>query len=134
MAYEASQPLKVGNFTAAADLSAKQYYFVKLASATTVDVCSAVTDLPIGVLQNKPTLGQPAEIVVLGVTKINVDADLAALDFIATSADGQAQTFTVGTDTTAYGVGRCITEPGAAGEIHTAIVNCVMPFRGITGI
>ena len=46
MAYEASQ-ICFGNLTAAADLSAKQYHFVKLASATTVNVCDAVTDVPV---------------------------------------------------------------------------------------
>jgi hypothetical protein len=134
MAYEGQQPLKLGEFTAAADLSGKQYYFVKLASATTVDVCSAVTDIPIGVLQNKPTSGQAAEVVTIGQTKISADANLGQGDLIATSSDGQAQTFTAGTDTTAYCVGRVITDPAAAGEIHTAIVNCVNPFRGIAGI
>jgi hypothetical protein len=39
MAYEGAQ-IKLGNLVAAADLSAKQFYFVKLASATTVNVCS----------------------------------------------------------------------------------------------
>ena len=59
MAYE-SPGIDIGTFTAAADLSAKQFYFVKLASATTVNVCTAITDLPIGILQNDPASGEQA--------------------------------------------------------------------------
>ena len=54
------QGFDIGFFTASADLSAKQYYFVKLSSETKVTVCSAVTDKPIGVLQNKPASGEQA--------------------------------------------------------------------------
>ena len=57
MAYEAAQ-VKVGQFTASADLSGKQYHFVKMSGNNTVTVCAAITDVPIGVLQNTPTSGQ----------------------------------------------------------------------------
>ena len=86
MAYE-SVGTDLGFFTAAADLSAKQYYFVKLASSTTVNVCAAVTDKPIGVLQNKPESGEQAIVRVFGVSKISADATLAAGDVIGTPAD-----------------------------------------------
>jgi hypothetical protein len=134
MAYENQFALKIGTLAAASDLSGKQYRLVKLASATTVDVCSAITDVPIGVLQNKPTSGQAAEILVIGLTKISVDADIAALDWIGPSNDGQAAKVTIGTDTTVHIVGKVITEPGGADEIHTAVVNCVTPVRGLTNI
>ena len=61
MAYEGPQ-IKLPGLTANADLSAKQYYYVKLVGAGLVDVCSAVTDIPIGVLQNNPVSGMPAEV------------------------------------------------------------------------
>lgn len=133
MAVEGSQPFKLGHLVANADLSAHQYKFVKLDSGGVAAV-SAVTDKVIGVLQNKPKAGQPCEIVTLGMTKVQADADLAFDDLIATSADGQAQTFTAGTDTTAFCAGRMISDPGAAGELATAIVNCIAGWRGITGI
>lgn len=134
MAWDAEQGLKIPGLTANSDLRTKQYYFVKLTSPSKVDVCSAVTDVPIGVLQNKPAAGQPAEIVGFGVTKISIDADIDALDWIGPSVDGQAAKVTVGTDTTVHIAGRVLTEPGAANEIHTAIVNCVTPVRGLTNI
>ncbi len=120
MAYEGAV-LKIGNLTAAADLSAKQFYFVKLASATTVNVCSGVTDKPIGVLQNTPTSGQAAEIVFFGISKVSADGTTAAGDLLGTSADGQAAVYTT-TDTTKYVCGQAI-EAGAAGNTVTAYIN-----------
>lgn len=121
MAYEASQ-INFGNLTAAADLSAKQYHFVKLASATTVNVCTAVTDVPIGVLQNTPASGGAAEICLFGISKIVADATLAAGNVIGSSADSQAQPLTVGTETTVYTCGQAITA-ASAGETSTAFIN-----------
>lgn len=121
MAYESPQ-VSIGTLTAAADLSAKQYHFVKLASATTVNVCTAVTDVPIGVLQNKPTSGQAAEVCLFGVSKVVADATLAAGNVIGTSADSQAQPLTVGTETTVYTCGQAI-EAASAGETAAAFIN-----------
>jgi len=129
MAYKASQPLKI-TMTAGADLSAKQFYFVKISGVNTVDVCSAATDKPVGVLQNKPTSGQAAEIVVIGVTKVSSDAGLTAGNLIGTSGDGQADAKTPGTDTTEYIVGQMLTTTGAAAVIGTAVINCASPTRG----
>lgn len=121
MAYESPQT-NIGTFTASADLSAKQFYFVKLSSATQVTVCAAVTDVPIGVLQNKPTSGQQAIVCVFGVSKVSADATLAAGNVIGTSADGQAQPLTVGTETTVYTCGQAISA-ASAGETGTAFIN-----------
>lgn len=121
MAYESPQ-INIGTLTAAADLSGKQYYFVKLASESTVNVCSAVTDVPIGVLQNTPASGESAQITVFGLSKVSADATLAAGDVIGTSADGQAQPLTVGTETTVYTCGQAITA-GDAGTLQTAFIN-----------
>jgi len=121
MAYEGAQ-IKMGNLTAASDLSAKQYYFVKLASATTVDVCTAITDKPIGVLQNTPTAGQSAEICIFGITKVSADGNLTAGNLIGTSSDSQADAITAGTDTTVYVMGQAI-EAGAAGQTVTMFLN-----------
>ncbi len=120
-AYEMSQ-LTFGTLTAAADLSSKQYHIVKLASATTVNVCSAITDVPIGILQNDPESGEVAEICFLGISKIVADGTIAAGNLIATSADGQADAVAAGTDTTVYPVGQAI-GAASAGETFTAYIN-----------
>ena len=121
MAYE-SVGTDLGFFTAAADLSSKQFYFVKLASSSTVNVCAAVTDKPIGILQNKPESGEQAVVRVFGVSKVSADATLAAGDVIGTAADGQAQPISLGSETTVHVCGQAI-EAGSAGEILTAFIN-----------
>lgn len=129
MAYE--NPLFSITLPAAADLSTKQYYFVKLNSSGQVDVCSANTDIPVGVLQNKPTAaGGAAEVMVVGVSKVSGDADLTKGNQIGTSADGQAAAYVNGTDTTKYVVGQVLLDNGAAGGIITALINCANPHRG----
>ena len=128
MAYQASQPLKL-SLVAGADLSGKQYYFVKLNASGEAVVCDAVTDRPVGVLQNKPIAGRTAEITVIGVTKVSSDAGITAGAAIGTSVDGQAVTKTIGTDTTNFVVGQMLTTTGAADVIGTAIVNCAAPTR-----
>lgn len=128
MAYEASQPLK-HTFVAGADLSAKQYHFVKLESDGEIVACSGITDRPIGVLQNDPVAGQEAEVVITGITKVIADEALAAGDVIATSADGQAQVCVVGTETTVYSVGQVLLGAGAASRVATAVIDCAAPGR-----
>lgn len=121
MAYEAAQ-IKVGNFTASADLSAKQYHFVKMSGNNTVTVCAAITDVPIGVLQNTPSSGQAASVCLFGITKVVADGTLAAGNLIGTSADGQADAIVAGTDTTVYTMGIAL-NAAAAGETVEMFVN-----------
>jgi hypothetical protein len=121
MAYE-SPSITIGTLTAAADLSAKQYHFVVLASATTVNVCTAITNAPIGILQNNPESGQQAVVQVFGVSKVVADGTLAAGNFIGTSADAQADAISPGTDTTVYMTGQCI-QAASAGETTTMFLN-----------
>lgn len=121
---------KPPGFKAAADLSAKQYYFVKQTAAGEVNVCTGATDKPIGVLQNKPESGEDAEIISFGITKVSADAALSVDDLIGTSADSQADAKTPGSDTTEYVVGRVLTATTAAGGLATAMINCMNPHRG----
>ena len=114
--------MKIGTLKAAADLSAKQYHIVKLASATTVNVCSAITDVPIGVLLNKPESGEVAEICIMGVSKIVADGTIAAGNLLGTSADGQADAIAAGSDTTVYTIGQAI-GAASAGETFTALIS-----------
>ena len=122
-AYDFTSANDIGTLTAAADLSAKQYYFVKLASATTVTVCAAITDKPIGVLQNNPTAGQQAIVRPFGVSEMSADGTIAVGASLGTSSDGQADSIVAGTDTTVYLVGTAI-GAASAGETFTALINC----------
>lgn len=118
-------------FKAAGDLSTKQFYFVKLSAAHTVDVCSGATDKPIGVLQNKPSAaGQEAEVCVVGWTKVSSNGSVSAGDLIGTSGDGQGDTKAAGTDTTEYICGQAITAGTTAGDVFEAIIDCASIGRG----
>lgn len=117
------------SFKAGGDLSAKQFYFVKLSAADTVVVCSGATDIPVGVLQNKPAQNETAEVLILGESKVSADAALAVGVQIGTSADGQADAKTVSTDSTEYVCGTVTVASGAAADICSALINCINPHR-----
>ena len=63
------QVLTTITLPAGADLSTHQYKVVKLNSSGQVILMAAASDFPLGILQNKPTSGQAATVVVSGVSK-----------------------------------------------------------------
>lgn len=52
----------LGIYNAAADLRTQQYRGVKISGSRTIGAIVASTDKPIGILQNKPNIGEPCEI------------------------------------------------------------------------
>lgn len=129
MAYEvAGYALRI-TLPAGADLSAKQYFFVKVNTSGQAVLCSGLTDKPIGVLQNTPKSGEEAAIVVVGGTKVVASASLDEGTLIGTTAAGKAGAKTPGSDITNYVVGTVILAAGADNEILTAVVNCANPHR-----
>ncbi len=128
MAVEAQGAYILKSWLAGADLSAAQFMFVKL-SGSTVVLCAAETDVPVGVLQNKPVSGRRADICILGPTKVSANGAITEGDLIGTSADGQADPKVIGTDITHYVCGRALEAASGAGQIIEAAVNCVSPAR-----
>ena len=114
---------------AGADLSSDQYKYVKLSTTDTVILCAAATDVPIGILQNAPASGAEATIMVTGISKVSSDAALSIGNQIGTSADGQADAKTAGSDTTEYVVGVVLEASSGANALATATVNCLNPHR-----
>lgn len=119
-----------GTRVAGGDLSAKQYHFVKLNNSGQVVIVAANTDKPYGVLQNAPASGATAEVMLMGISKVVADADLAIGDQVGSSADGQAATYAPGTDTTKYVVGEVLTANTAAAGIVSIAFNCLGAGRG----
>lgn len=115
---------------AGADLSALQYTFVKQNSSGQVVAVAAATDIPIGVLQNAPTSGQEAEVVVNGGTKLKAGATitLGTHFLLGTTSTGTATPLAAGTDTTKYILGAPLLT-AASGDVMTAVVNCASPAR-----
>lgn len=129
MAYEGPM-VKLAGVIAGADLrTSAQFRFVKLSADNTVILCTAITDKPIGVLQNTPNVGQAADVTVAGQTKLQANAAVAAGASIGTHTNGQGKAIVAGTDVTAYLVGQVIQGCGAANEYVTATVDCFAPAR-----
>jgi len=129
MAYEISNYSVKVTLVAASDLSAKQYHFVKLDSSGKAAAIAANTDRAIGVLQNAPTAGQEAEVLVVGGTKLVAGEAVAEGAVLSTTSAGKADSITVGTATTQYILGTSLTEVAADGEYVTAVVNCASAGR-----
>jgi hypothetical protein len=140
MAWE--KPLLIQSFTAASDMNAstQQYIFVKFAAAAeTVLPCTAVADIPIGVLQNLPRQGEQAEVLMLGITKLRVDStditDVSATSgLVGVSTSARAAILGApgaGAQTTQYLLGRVIDVDGTDndGALVTAAINCISPGR-----
>jgi hypothetical protein len=123
MAYEISGYSVKVTLVAAADLSGAQYKFVKLNSSGQAAAIAADTDRPIGILQNAPTAGQEAEVLVTGGSKLVLGGTLTPASVLGTSASGTGAARTVGTDTTKYVLGQVLLG-GASGEIGTVVINC----------
>ena len=120
-------------FTADGDLSAKQYHFVKQSTAGKVAICSGATDRPIGVLQNDPTDGQEAVVMIMGVSKVSANEALTLDWLIGTSADGQADRKIAGTDVTEFICGTVLSATTAAAGLATCAINCATPTLSVTG-
>lgn len=95
MAYE--QPAIVITLEASADLSLKQYTFVKVTGGQTVGAVAAGSDIAIGVLQNKPAAaGRAATINTNGVSKCIAGAAITAGASVSFNASGQVIAATTG--------------------------------------
>ncbi len=103
-------------FEAGADLSAKQYFIVKLNSDLEVILADDAADVMVGVLQNAPEEGESAEVRVInanGIGKVEVGGTTAINDKLTTNSSGEAITTTTTTDRV---IGICL-EVGADGEV-----------------
>ena len=112
MAFETAQTIIT--LEAAADLSAKQYYFV----AVDTNGKAALTGddgNPIGVLQNAPTAGQAASICVYGVPKlyIGTESGLGAGFNVGCDSNSAGKV----SDSGSYRLGVSLEDPAANGEI-----------------
>ena len=132
MAYEISNYAVKVTLVAAADLSSNQYNFVKLDSSGKAAAVTATTDRPIGILQNAPTSGQEAEVLVVGGSKLVAGGAISEGAVIGTSAAGKGSALTIGgsSGTAFYILGTSLTEVSAANELTTVVVNCASAARG----
>ena len=79
---------------AGADLTAaaNQFKVVKLTTSGQVVVCTAITDIPFGILQDLAPQNKAVPVAVGGIVKAKAGATIAAGAQVATKADGTLQT------------------------------------------
>lgn len=123
MAFDQSAAVKI-TLVANADLTAGFGKFVKMVAGQAALV-TAATDRPIGVLCNKPRIGQEAEILVLGTCKVVASAAMVVGDSVGLSADGRAAT----NNAVGGNIGTVLLANSAANGFITAMVNCVNQTR-----
>lgn len=88
MAYE--QDVEIRSVNAAADLSTKQFYGVKINSSGLLALCDAAGENVYGVLQNKPdAAGRAASVAVSGITKAIAGGVIAPGATVAVNASGK---------------------------------------------
>lgn len=109
------------SFKAYDNMSSSQYLFVKMNGDDTVDVCGAITDVIVGVLQTEGTAGQAVDVRIDGHSKIIFGETVTAGQLLSTDAAGKAISITAGGDTTTYVAGIC-TKGGDADDVGEMIL------------
>lgn len=119
MATEGPQFSDGGQVITATDLTAKQYFAVKLTStARTVALASTGGEMIYGILQNAPAIGESANVCQLGITKAAAGGTIAAGDPLTTDTAGKVITYT----SSKVKIGVAITA-GVAGDLITMYVH-----------
>jgi hypothetical protein len=114
------QDPKVYTYPANADLSTKQYFFVKPVTGGKVDLLDSATTVCIGVLQNKPSAANmAAEVALYGPCKVVVGGTVAVGDRLGTDTAGKAVALTANNSRI---MGTCM-QAGAAGDVVQMILS-----------
>ncbi|HNX09606.1 MAG TPA: DUF2190 family protein, partial [Methanothrix sp.] len=95
-------------FEAAANLSARQYYVVKISASQKVSLCGD-GEAGTGILQNDPDLGQEASVMISGISPAVYGGSVAANDNLASDASGRLVVAAAGKNVIAIAI-----EAGAA--------------------
>jgi hypothetical protein len=100
---------------AAADLSTKQFYCVKITAQRSVNLANSGGEAIYGVLQNKPTAGQAADVGFLGISKAAAGAAITAGAYLMTDTTGRL----IAATTTGHRVAQALEAATAAGQLIT---------------
>lgn len=115
-----------GGLSANADLSAKQFYCVKMsATANKVALCDTDGEVTIGVLQDKPASGEASNVMMVGITKVVAAEALSPGDTWGTDANGKAKKVegtVTGADVGDFAAGIVIEGTSGANELATVTV------------
>ena len=103
---------------AAADLSTKQFYAVKITAARAVNLASTGGEAIYGILQNNPTSGLAADVGFLGLSKAAVGAAVSAGDYLMTDTTGRL--------ITATGVNKRVAQALEAGTVAGQLITVML--------
>ena len=120
---EFGEQVTVPGLTAAASLNHHQYGVVRFAAATTVNIASEVLVSgalkgPLGVLQNKPYVNEPAQVCVMGLSKVFAGGTITAGAPISYDSSGHVVDAVSGDVV----IGRGLEAATTAGEKVSAII------------
>ena len=97
------------------DLDTKQYYLVKQHTDGTIILAAAATDKIVGVLQNKPKIGEPALVRWGGTSKVKLGGTVTVGAWLTATTDGTAIATTTDKDVV---IGKLLAgASGASGDI-----------------
>ena len=126
MAY--NQKMHLMTFNCASSCASQQFSFVKRVANGVAPVTSA-NDLPVGVLQNSPTLGGEAVVAISGVSKLRAGGTNLTRDLrIVMNDSGNAVTAT-SASATFFVVGRVLDIDATtnANGVVTGLIDCSNP-------
>jgi hypothetical protein len=103
---------------AAADLSGSQFYCVKITAARATNLASTGGEVVYGILQNKPTAGQPSDVGLFGVSKAAAGAAFAAGALLMSDTTGRLITWTA----THHCAAIALEAATAAGQLITVVL------------
>jgi hypothetical protein len=98
------------------DFSSKQYYGCKLEADRQVALTSADTDIPAGMVINKPEDGETAQVLIIGRAPGVVSEAIAAGEKVRIASGGKVALWETA-DTTTHCVGTCVEGADSDGEM-----------------
>jgi len=103
------------------DFSSKQYYFCKIGSADNIVTLCGSGEKALGIIMNKPTSGQAAEVAFPGGgALLKVSETVAPGDYLSSMATGQGEI----TNTAGDHVGAYCLVTGSANDLVSVNVTC----------
>ncbi len=108
----------------------KQYYGCKFEADRQIALTSADTDVPAGLILNKPEDGETAEVLIIGRAPGVVEEAITAGQLVRIASGGKVALFVPTTDTTEYCVGQCVEGADNDGEMGVFDFNFATPVKG----
>ena len=108
-------------YKAYGDMRSNQFYCVEVQAAGVVQICSAVTAVACGIIQDNPNSGDTCTVRHEGKSKYKLNGSVTAGARIGAAANGALASKTEGTNTTHYVIAQDV-NGGSSGDIGVCLV------------